>query len=257
MDVLDSFGETLRQVAPVLLVAPGVILIASGLFLWLGGLRLLRPLASFFAAGAGFLCAWVFTEREPIPVACFVLIPAALALFLEKPVIVVLGACLAAGAALVFPLFADAAVRQAIDDGAGPVPIVQEMSVFDGATYVESLSAWAEGWGRAFWAALSDGRKAMAVGVLVGVLALGIIAWRWVCALTCATLGTGMILVGLTALVLSKGPQTIPYLADIRPYLWPVVGGMVTAGTLLNRWLGPAKVIAKKPTEPHVQGDGK
>ena len=257
MDVFRSFEETLRQVAPILLVVPGVVLVLAGLFLWLGGLRFLRPLAAFAAAGAGLVCAWVFTSRGLVPMVCFSLIPAALALFLEKPVVAALGACVAAGGVLLFPLFADAGVREAVSERVSAVPAAAEMSLFESAEYVEHLAGWAVEWGKAYWESLSDVRKAAAAGVLIGVLVVAVVAWRWVAALTCSTLGTGMILVGLGVLVLSKGPQTLPYIADKMPYFWLAVGSMTAAGTLLNRWLCPVKVKSKNSTVPHVKGDEK
>lgn len=257
MDILRSFEEMLRQTAPVLLAVPGVILVISGLFLWLGGLRLLRPLAAFFAAAAGFVCAMTLTSRELFAVVGFTVIPAAIALFIEKPMVVLLGACLAGAAVLAFPVVADGAFREAVIDQTGPVPVVEDASMFETEEYAKALSEWAGQWCRNCWEAMSDGRKAAAAGVMAGTLILGVVACRWVCALICATLGTGMMLSGLTVLVLSKGPQTIPYLADKRSYLWIAVGGMIAAGTLLNRLLCPAKTNRKKPKESQVQGDGK
>ena len=257
MDVFNSFEETLRQVAPILLVVPGVVLALSGLFLWVGGLRFLKPLAAFTAAGAGLACAWMFSSRELVPMVCITLIPVAVALFLDKPVVAALGACVAAGAVLLFPLFADAGMRDAVNREVSAVPAAQEMSVFESVAYVEQLAGWAAEWGKAYWDALGDGRKAAAAGTLAGVLVVAAAAWRWVCAMTCATLGTGLLLTGLLILVLSKGPQTLPYVADKLPYFWAAAGGMAAAGTLLNRWLCPAKVKSKPSTKAHVQGDGK
>jgi hypothetical protein len=256
LDVFSSFEETLRQVAPILLVVPGIVLVLSGLFLWVGGLRFLKPLAVFTAAGAGLACALVFTSRGLVPIVCFTLIPAALALFLDKPVVAALGACVAAAAVLLFPLFTDAGVRDAVSRQVSAVPAAQEMSMLESVEYVEQLAGWAAEWGKAYWAALGDGRKA-AAGTLVGVLVIAAVAWRWVCALTCATLGTGMLLTGLFVLVLSKGPQTLPYVVDKMPYFWAAAGGMAAVGTLLNRWLCPVKVKSKPSTKAHVQGDGK
>lgn len=257
LDNLTSYEEMLRHLAPVFLAVPGVILVAAGLFLWLAGLRLLRPLAAFCAAAMGLVCALAFTGRQVVPMVLFMVIPAAIALFVEKPVVVLLGACLAGLAVLAFPLAADMAFREAVIEETGAVPLVEDVSMFEARAYAEVLSEWAAAWVKAFWVALSDGYKAAAVVVPVIVLIAGLVTWRWVCALTCSALGTGMILIGLTSLVISKGTQTIPYLESMRPYVWAVAGGMVVTGTLLNRWLGPVKAKQAKSKEPHVQGDGK
>ncbi len=257
MDVFESFGETLKQFTPVLLAVPGGILTAAGLVFWLGGVRLLRPLAVFVAAGAGFACAWAFTSRGLVPLVGFVVILAAIALFLDKPVVVLLGGCMAGLAVLAFPLFSEEAVRQTMVDRAGAVPKVEDASVFEAGAYGEAILKWAAECGKAYWAELSDGRKTAAGCAMVCVLTAGAVAWRWICALTCSTLGTAMLLIGLTVLVLSKGSQTIPYLEDFRPYLWITAGGMIAAGTLLNRWLCPVKDKQSKSKQPQVQGDGK
>lgn len=257
MDVFSSFEETLRQVAPLLLAIPGLILGVAGLFLWLGGLRLLRPLAAFVAGVAGFACAWAFTGRELLPLVSLTVIPATIALFVDKPIVVLLGAALAAAAVLVFPLFADAALQQAVYDRAGPLPTAEDSVLFEAKAYLETVWAWAVEWGKVYWAELADGWKIGALAAAVGIMAAGLVAWRWVCALTCATLGTAMILLGLTAVVLSKGTQTIPYLEDIRQYLWIATAGMIAAGTIFNRLLCPAKADTKKTKESHEQGDEK
>ena len=234
---------------PILLAVPGVVLGLLGLCLSLGGLRWLKPLAAFTAAGAGLTCAWLFTDRSLVPMVCFTVIPAVVALFLDKPVVVALGASLAAGVVLMLPLFVEAGVRTAVSEQVSAVPTSQEMTLFKSVEFIEKLAAWSAEWGKAYWEVLPAGRKTAAAGVLLGVLVVGIVAWRWVCAVTCSILGTGMILTGMTLLLLSKGSQALPYITERMPYLWLGAAIMAAAGTLLNRWLCPVKVKSKMKNE--------
>lgn len=241
----------------MLLAVPGLIMGVTGLFLWLGGLRVLRPLAAFVAAVAGFACAWAFTSRDVLPLVSLTVIPAAIALIVDKPVVVLLAAVLAAVAVLAYPLFSDAGLRQAVYDQVGPVPTAEDNVLFEVKAYLETVRHWAVAWGKGYWAELADGWKIAALAAAVGVAVAGIAAWRWVCALTCATLGTVMIMLGLTAVVLSKGTQTIPYLADKQQYVWVTMAGMIAAGAIFNRLLCPVKVNTKKFRDSHEKGDEK
>ncbi len=241
----------------MLLAGPGILLIVSGLFLWPGGLRFLKPLAAFFASTAGLICAWLLTDRSLTAMLMLGLIPAVVALVLDKPVVVLLGACLTAATVLSMPLLTDSAFRQAVAERSPEFPAADEVSVLEPSDYTQRVSAWASGWCTALWTEWSDLRKLAAAAAAVGVLVLGVAAWRWICALTCAALGTGMILFGITLLVLSKGPQTIPYIQEKLPFLWPMAGVMVAGGTLLNRWLCPVVPKPKKQTEHHSAQGGK
>ena len=259
MDVIESVEQTFRQAAPILLAGPGILLVLSGLFLWPGGLRFLKPLAVFFASAAGLVCAWVLTDRSLTAMLLLGLLPALAALVLDKPVVVLLGAALAAGVVAGLPLATDASFRGAVAERVPAMPAAEQMSILETPEYAERLTAWAGQWIGAFWAETPMVRKAASAGAAAVVLLLGAVAWRWVCALTCATLGTAMILSGTLLLLLSKGPQTMPYIQDKLSYAGLIAGVMLATGTLLNRWLCPAAVKAvPKKTERHSdKGDEK
>lgn len=256
MDAFESLNETLRNAAPILLAGPGIVLVLSGLFLWPGGLRFLRPLAAFFASAVGLVCAWVFTDRSLTAMLLLGLIPALIALVLDKPFVVLLGACLGGAVVLFYPLAADTAFRTAVVEMAPAFPDAEQASVLEPSEYGQRVADWASGWVEAFWTQVPDMRKIAAAGTGVVILVLGAAAWRWICALTCAALGTMLILSGLILLILSKGTQTIPYLQDKQPYFWLIVAVMLAAGTLLNRWLCPVAPKVKKDTEKHSAKGG-
>jgi hypothetical protein len=258
LDVFGSIEEALRQIAPILLAGPGIVLVLTGLFLWLGGLRWLKPLAAFSAAGAGLVCAWLFTDRTLVPLAGCTVIFAVAALFLEKPVVVLLGAVLAAGVVLALPFFIDGGVQSSMDQRMEAVPSVHEMTLFESVEFLEKMAAWAAEWTRIYWDVLPAERKMAAAGILAGVVLAGGFAWRWICAITCSVLGTGMILLGMTFLLFSKGPDALPYIKEKIPYLWLGAAIMAASGTLLNRWLNPVKVKDKTKHEAHSsKGDRK
>lgn len=257
-DILSPVQEIFEGIAPMLLAVPGGVLVLVGLFYWIGGLRLLRPLAVLTAAGAGLACALLFTDGQLVPLLCFILIPAAIALFLEKPIVSALGGALAAAIILAAALMADASLRQSVAERIPPVPHVETPSVFNGIDFIEQLTAWAQHAVKACWQAIPLPPKTAAAGAGIGVFLVGLWAWRWVCALTCATLGTAAIVGGMFLLLLSKGTQAITYVLERMPSLAIAIGGMIVLGTLLNRWLGPIKEKKKSvsDTQP-VQGDKK
>lgn len=256
-DVLGPVEETLKNVVPLLLAGPGVVLVLAGLFLWLGGLRWLKPMAAFVAASVGLACAWMFTSRQLVPMLCCTLIPVMAAFLLDKAIVAALGACLAGVIVLLFPLFVDPALRKAVSSQVPAPPVVREISVSGSVEFVEELAGWSAEWGKAFWKVLPAGRKTAAAATLVGVLVAAILMWRWICALTCSVLGTAMIFSGMGLLLLSKGPEAIAYTTGKMPYLGLAAAVMAVLGTLLNRWLCPAKVKSNKTQTPQPVKENK
>ena len=103
MDPFEEVQNTIQQVLPIVLIGPGLVLAASGLFMWLGGLRWLKSIAAFSAAIAGLLCAWFFTEHQLVPMVLFPVILASLGLYFNKVVVVLLGGATAALLVLLVP----------------------------------------------------------------------------------------------------------------------------------------------------------
>ncbi len=256
-DLISPVQEALSGLVPLLLLVPGAILVLAGLFYWLGGLRFLKPLAVMALAAAGFGCAWLFTDRQLITVLCCTLIPAVFGLFLEKPVVVVMGAALAAGGMLGWTLATNAPLRQAVCQRVGALPKPQDASVSGGVRYAQELNTWSAAWLKTYWLELPASRKAAAAAAAGVVLMIGLAAWRWVCALTCAALGTAWLVGGMFLILLSKGEQAVSLFGRV-PYPAAVAGGMVLLGTLVNRWLCPPKKKKKTSAENQpVPGDKK
>lgn len=257
-DIITPTQQVLEGITPLLLAVLGGVLALAGLFYWVGGLRLLKPLAVFTAAGAGLACALLFTDSQLVPLLCFILIPAAIGLFLDKPIVCALGGAVAATIILIATLAADAPLRQSVAEHIPPVPHFENASVLNGIDVIKQLTTWAQHAVKACWQALPLSPKTAAAAAGVGIFLVGLFAWRWVCAMTCSTLGTVAIIVGMFLLLMSKGREAVAYVIDRMPYLAITVVAMVAVGTLLNRWLCPAKAPKKStPQTQSVQGDKK
>jgi len=257
-DIMSPAEQMLEGIAPLLLAVPGGMLVLAGLFYWLGGLRLLKPLAVFTAVGVGLACAMLFTDRQLVSLLCFILIPAVIGLFLEKPIVCALGGVLTAAVILTAVFASDAALRRSAAAHIPPAPQVEGSSILDVADLIEQLTTWAQHAVKTCWQTIPLPPKIAAAGVGIGVFLAGLFAWRWVCAMTCSMLGTAAIVAGMFLLLMSKGRQAVSYVIDRMPYLAMTIAGMFVLGVLLNRWLCPAKAHTKSAAQtPPVQGDKK
>ena len=237
MDPFEEIQNTIQQVLPIVLIGPGLVLAASGLFMWLGGLRWLKAIAAFSAAIAGLLCAWFFTEHQLVPMVLFPVILAGLGVYFNKIVVVLLGGAIAAVLVLLIPVIVG------INEGSASTdqPVAQErLDLLNSIEWVQEKIELVKKETKEMVAGIDKSRKMLAIGMAVIVSVAGIFSWRLVCAATCSVLGTTLIACGMMVLLLYKGSASVALIKGRWPLLGLIIIGMVVAGLIVQLWLCPA-----------------
>ncbi len=241
MDLFGEIQDTIQQVLPIVLVAPGLVLVGAGLFMWLGGLRWLKTLAAFSAALTGLLCAWFFTERQFVPMILFPVILAGLGVYFHKFIVVVLGGLVAAILVLFVPVMVGFEKPKTVDN----LPVIeQKFDFLESVEWVQAKIAQVRQATKQAVSNIPQSRKLMAIAAVFVVGVLGLWRWRLVCAATCSIIGTMLTYSGMMILLLYKGSEPINKIAEGRQFFALIAVVMAVIGALLQLWLCP--VVPKK-----------
>ena len=252
MDPFEEIQNTIQQVLPIVLIGPGLVLGASGLFVWLGGLRWLKAIAAFSAAIVGILCVWFFAEHQLVPMVLFPVILASLGVYFNKIVVVLLGGVIAALLVLFIPVIVG------INEDSSPAnqPAVQErLDLLESVEWVQGKIERIKKDTKEMIAGIGQSRKMLAIGIAVAVAVAGVFSWRLVCAATCSVLGTMLIGCGMIVLLLYKGAAPATLMIQRRSLSGLVVIGMIVAGLIMQLWLCPA-VPKKKDIAKEILNEG-
>lgn len=239
MDPFEDVQNTIRQVLPIVLIGPGVVLVASGLFMWLGGLRWLKAIAAFSAAMAGLVCAWFFTERQFVPMVLFPVILAGVGVYFNKVVVVLLGACMAGLIVLFVPVIAG--IEHESKPAKNQTAVEQRLNLLESITWAQEKIEEAKQTIKDTIAEIPKSRENLAIAAAVVICVVGLLSWRLVCAATCSVIGTTLILGGMAVLLLYKGSGPIQQMIAHKHFLALVVLVMLVAGVLIQLVLCPSK----------------
>ncbi len=253
---LENLELASLHFAPEILLVGGIIVIAAGLATWLGGLKLTPWIAAIIAAFAGLTVALLFTTPSPISICAMTAIPAGIACFLKKPIVIF------AGAALVLAVGAIIGLGPTIKNAPLSPPrhlmpyeggIRKALSVSETAMEIKAEAL--------FWAeTLKDAAKqAPTAGFAIGgvaallVLAGGFVLPRLIAAVTCASLGTTMIYTGMIFVLLFKGARPLTHIYNRAPFYCSVAMAMIVFGTFTQLVLCPS--ISKNADSKQKSGE--
>jgi hypothetical protein len=246
--------QQIRQLLPIVLVVPSLVLTAAGLLIWLAGIRGLKLIAAFTAAAAGLLCAWQFTNHQLIPMVLFAIIPICISLFLPKPVVVLLGALLAASLVLFVPLGLNTLKSlEASDKQVSPAASEQMDFAESIQKAEESITAFRQ-WMADYSRTIPSGQKSIALMAAIGVIGAGLFSWRLVCSAACSVLGTTLISCGMMLLLFYKGANPLSMLKQNAALIGGVLLAMLIGGAAVQLWLCPKKT--KKQVNPQTLTEG-
>jgi hypothetical protein len=246
--------QQIRQLLPIVLVVPALVLTAAGLFVWLAGIRGLRLIAAFAAAAAGLLCAWQFTNHQLIPMVLFAVIPICISLFLPKPAVVLLGALLAGLLVLFVPLGLNTLNSLEVSDKQVSSASSEQLDFAKSIQKAEeSITAFRQ-WIVEYCRTIPSGQKSIALMVAVGVLGAGLFSWRLICSAACSVLGTVLISCGMMLLLFYKGANPLFLLKQNAAMVGGVLLAMLIGGAAVQLWLCPKKT--KKQVNPQTLAEG-
>jgi len=237
---------------PRLLLLGGIVVVVSGLCVWLGGLRWAGLVAAFMGAVVGLICAYAFTNEAVVALILVPVIAAGLAVFLKKPVLIVLGA--AGVAAMTWLVLVAPGLRtEALGGPSHPMP--QDGTTLGMAETAIELKEEVLFWGETFLGAARRMSPAgWAAGVVAAAVVLGaaFVLTRLVAAMTCAWLGTMTIFCGMVMVLLYKGARPLTFIYDRLAFFGLIVLVMVGFGTLSQLALCPSR-----QHKPHHQAEEK
>jgi len=84
LEIALDFEQKAAQLSPIVLIAPGLVAVLLGLFVWLGGLGFRRILAVIVGAVSGGVCGFFIASRNVTPAMAFAIAAAVIAVVLEK-----------------------------------------------------------------------------------------------------------------------------------------------------------------------------
>jgi hypothetical protein len=213
-EIIRQLEKATEDFSPTVAVAIGLVAVAAGLFVWLGGLGLRKLLVAIVGAVAGGLCAYFITGRSLPPTLVSAAVGAAVAVTFEQILITAVAALLAA------------------------------LCTFAAFAYLFSPD-FSEGLGKACLQMPAYCWPIMAAVVVV-IVAAGAYLWPLTSAMCCAALGTILIFAGMIVLLLQKGAKPVYYMDGRRLFFGAIFAAMVAFGTLEQMLF--CKLPAAKPT---------
>lgn len=232
LEILKNFEQAATRFSPVVAVVPGLLTVALGLFVWLGGLGFRRLVLAPVGALLGGLCALVLWPQYPVVAGLSALATALVAAFVQRGFAALLLGALSFSMAFVVvarPLFVEShgtliAARASGPDG--PRLTNRESLDVIRATAVDLLDA-----GRHAAGQLAPLRWAIIAAAGAGSLTLGLLFRHLGSALSCAILGPTMIFVGLALLLVFKGSAPVTYMEPRAGFFALVFIAMAAFGT--------------------------
>jgi hypothetical protein len=233
IEILKSFEQVAGRFNPLVLVVPGVLMAALGLFVWLGGLGFRRAVFAVIGTLAGGL-AGVLLANGNGAIAAAAAVTAALiaAVFQRLSTAVLLGliALAVTFVLLAYPGFAEykATSIAGQDLGRGDQTLSVQDSLNVASTYgLDLLDGLRHAAG-----ALHPVRWVILAIVAVGLATFGALFRSIGAAVVCAVLGTALIFAGLLSLVIFKGSAPVTRIANGPGFYGLVFAGMAAFGTL-------------------------
>jgi len=232
-EILQNLESVATQFTPLVLIAPGVISVICGLFIWLGGLGFRKLLLALVGAIAGAGLAFYFSDHNIIMVLFAAVIGSVITLVFERILITLLATALIGAVALA--ILVTPYSKDTPHESSGRQDQVQYHSSDIGG--VEAIHI-THNHARTFFANFKDAAKRIHASgwVLVGAVALAVILlgrffWRLTSALFFSLLGTMLIFGGMVLLLCFKGSAPISAIGARAAFYGVVFAAMVTFGT--------------------------
>jgi len=241
-EILPSCEQVAIRVSPAVLILPGLAMVLLGLVLWLAGVCRRRLLLGLAGALLGGLVGFFVGRQNPMAAvlvaggvaACGAIVPRVFAAAMMG----ILGTVIA------FAVVARVHVFQQqgpLPAGGNPHPAVSRLTVQESLDAVQVYILGVGDWLSAIARGLVSIDLAIIAAVGGGLLILGLIFRRLAGALTCSTIGAGLLFAGLTLLLIFKGSAPVARMEQQGPFYGLVLLGLIAFGTLEQLLLCPHK----------------
>jgi uncharacterized membrane protein YjjP (DUF1212 family) len=230
LEIARQLEQAAVSFNPVVLIAPGLVIVLLGLFVWLGGLGFRKVLAAIVGSAGGGICGFFISGQNIIPTVISAGLSAVIAIVLERAFIAILAGVLAA--VLGFGILAGPYLANA--DGVTSVEwdktqiLGTQQTVEETEVYIAHFATEAE---RIFSQVPRYERVAIAALAVI-CAAVGFFCERLTSAFCCATLGTILIFAGMIMLLLYKGAAPISRICQNQLYYLGVFAAMTAFGMI-------------------------
>ncbi len=257
VDILKHFEQMASRFSPLVLIGPGLAITVLGLFVWLGGLGFRRALLALVGAVAGGFCALLVAPQSAAVIVLATLVLAFVgAIFQRLFTALLLGALSFAFTfgVVAWPFLKEyqgslvsgeigqnneiLTVRESVE-----VIHMTGLDLADGVRYAARQ--------------LAPLNWAVAAAVSTGLLTVGLLFRHLGGALSCSTLGTGLIFAGLVLLVTLKGSGPVARMQNQAALYALVFIGMIGFGTLEQLVLCSHADRKQEKTSPKRQTNNK
>ncbi|MHC4203807.1 MAG: hypothetical protein ACYSTT_04100 [Planctomycetota bacterium] len=211
LEIFQNFEQMTERFAPLVMIVSGVVLLLLGLSIWLGGLALRKGFIAIAGLFGGCIVGLYVVGRNLFSASLTGALTMLSALVLEKLLVILLAAALAASVAFTIaaePYFEQAEVAEVQSDTQQQTAIVE----FDDIVY--ELKTFGLDAGRKikqtatkipiyFWAII-------ATPALI-ILVCGVFLWRFTSALFFSVTGTTAAFLGTLLMLIYKGAKPVGY----------------------------------------------
>jgi len=232
VELFKSFERAAGGFHPLVLIVPGLVMVALGLFVWLGGLGFRRVLSALLGAAVGGIAALLMMNENGVVAGASALVGAFLAAIFQRAFTALLLGLLAVAVTFVILAYPYLQEHHGTLIGGQDLGRGQKLTVRDSVSVTRAYGLDLIDGIRRAAGKLTPVRWAVIAAAAAGMLTLGALFQSFGGALSCATLGTTMIFAGLLLLVIFKGSAPVGRLAGQPAFYGLVFVGMAAFGTL-------------------------
>lgn len=234
VETLKSFEEVAGRFNPLVLIVPGLVMVALGLFVWLGGLGLRRALFAVIGAMTGGIAALLVMNQNGIIAGASAVMAACVAAAFQRLFTALLLGLLSL--AMTFLVVArpylleyrGTLIANQGDLGRND----QKLTVHESLSVIRSYSLDMVDSVRYAARKLMPIHWAIVAAAAAGLLTLGVLFRHLAGAMSCAILGTALTFAGLMLLLVFKGSSPIRRMETVPLFYGLAFAGMAAFGTV-------------------------
>jgi len=234
VETLKSFEEVAGRFDPLVLIVPGLVMVALGLFVWLGGLGLRRALFAVLGAVVGGVTALLVMDQNGVIAGASAVVAACIAAVFQRFFTALLLGVLSLAVTFLIVArpglleYRGTLIASQKDLGRGD----QKLTAHDSLNVIRSYSLDLVDSVRYAARKLVPIHWAIVAAAAAGLLTLGVLFRHLAGAMSCAILGTAMTFAGLILLLIFKGSSPIRRMETVPLFYGAVFAGMAAFGTV-------------------------
>jgi hypothetical protein len=233
VEILKSFEQVASRFSTVVLILPGLAMLALGLVAWLGGMHVRRIVLGLVGALVGGIAGFIASGQNPAAGGLAAVGVGALGIFVPRLFAAVVLAFLAA--AVTFTVLARGPLAQTPGTlfARGALDRIEKrLTVRESLDATQAYALDIADRVKAVSRTLAPSDSAMIAAIGAALLAVGLLFARPSGALACSMIGTGLVFAGMGLLLTFKGSAPIARMQQQGALYGTVALGMIAFGAL-------------------------